>query len=517
MSFLLALTPILLILFLMLVLRWGTARAGSAGYLSALVISILFFGAGARLLAFAHVRALLLALDVLLIIWAAFLLYQVANEAGAIRVIGQTLPSLTPDKGVQAIIIAWVFASFLQSVGGFGVPVAVTAPILLSLGFSPLLAVALPSIGHLWTVTYGSLGSAFQALIATTGLPAGQVAGPTAFFLGITCLVIGFEVAHLVGGRGAMRRLFLPILVLGIGMGLTQYLVAVSRLWNLSALVAGVVGFILVIPLVYWQRDKHSAQGPAIGLTGQERRALLVALSPYLILVGITLLVLLVPPVYAWLGQVKVQVEFPEVSTLFNYVTPAGPGRVIPVFRHAGVLLFYSSALAYLIYWIAGYYRSGAVRRVLSGTLTRVIAPSISVAAMITMAVIMENSGMTETLARGLASGTGRFFPFVAPWIGALGSFITGSNTNSNVMFGILQMRTADILGYSAAIILGAQSAGGALASGITPAKIAVGTSTVEMAGREADVLRKVLPYTALLILLVSLLAMAGVWLAGAR
>ena len=261
MSFLLALTPILLILFLMLVLRWGTARAGSAGYLSALIISILFFGAGPRLLAFAHVRALLLALDVLLIIWAAFLLYQVANEAGAIRVIGQTLPSLTPDKGVQAIIIAWVFASFLQSVGGFGVPVAVTAPILLSLGFSPLLAVALPSIGHLWTVTYGSLGSAFQALIATTGLPAGQVAGPTAFFLGVTCLVIGFEVAHLVGGRGAMRRLFLPILVLGIGMGLTQYLVAVSRLWNLSALVAGVVGFILVIPLVYWQRDKHSAQG----------------------------------------------------------------------------------------------------------------------------------------------------------------------------------------------------------------------------------------------------------------
>ena len=181
-SFLLALTPILLILFLMLVLRWGTAHAGSAGYLSALVISILFFG-GTALLAFAHLRALLLALDVLLIIWAAFLLYQVANE-GVIRLIGQTLPSLTPDKGVQAIIIAWVFASFLQSVGGFGVPVAVTAPILLSLGFSPLLAVALPSIGHLWTVTYGSLGSAFQALIATTGLPAGQVAGPTAFFLG---------------------------------------------------------------------------------------------------------------------------------------------------------------------------------------------------------------------------------------------------------------------------------------------------------------------------------------------
>ena len=132
-----------------------------------------------------------------------------------------------------------------------------------------------------------------------------------------------------------MRRLFLPILILGIGMGLTQYLVAVSRLWNLSALVAGVVGFILVIPLVYWRgRDKHNAQAPAFGLTGQERRALVVALSPYLILVVITLLVLLdPPPVYAWLGQVKIQIEFPQVSTGLDFVYPGGTRTGDPCFQ----------------------------------------------------------------------------------------------------------------------------------------------------------------------------------------
>jgi lactate permease len=104
-------------------LRWGAARAGGAGYLSALIIAILFFGARLELLAYAHVRALLLSVDVLLIIWAAFLLYRVADEAGAIRTIGQALPHLTNDTGMQALIIGWVFATFLQGVGGFGVPV----------------------------------------------------------------------------------------------------------------------------------------------------------------------------------------------------------------------------------------------------------------------------------------------------------------------------------------------------------------------------------------------------------
>ena len=125
--------------------RWGAARAGGVGYLSALTIAILFFGAGSVLLGFSHTRALLLTVDVLYIIWAAFLLYRVADEAGAIRTIAQSLPHLTADKGMQALIIGWVFASFLQGVGGFGVPVAVIAPILVGLGFTPLQAVVILS------------------------------------------------------------------------------------------------------------------------------------------------------------------------------------------------------------------------------------------------------------------------------------------------------------------------------------------------------------------------------------
>ena len=167
--------------------------------------------------------------------------------------------------------------------------------------------------------------------------------------------------------------------------------------------------------------------------------------------------------------------------------------------------------MAYLIYRRAGWYKPGAAGRILTGTVRRVMSSSVGIASMVAMAVIMQHTGMTETLARGLAEGVGSFFPLVSPWIGALGAFMTGSNTNSNVVFAALQMRTAQLLGFTVAIILAAQTSGAALGSVIAPTKVVVGASTGGMEGREGEVMRKMLVYTGLLVLIVSLLAWIGV------
>jgi lactate permease len=506
MNFILAFIPIAFILVLMVGFRWGAARSGGVGYLSALVISIAFFGAGAHLLAYSHSKALLLTIDVLFVIWAAFLLYRVADEAGAITTIGQSLPHLTADKGMQALIIGWVFASFLQGVGGFGVPVAVIAPIMVGLGFSPLQAVVIPSLGHGWAVTFGSLGSSFIALMAATGLPAEILAPPAAMFLSLAGPVTGFFVAHAADGWRAMHRLAVPILILGFAMSLTQFIVATSGLWNIGAFTAGMVGLIISIPLARRYRGKRIDNGAL------DRRALLIAVSGYVVLIGVTLSVQLIPAVKTFLGQVALQVDFPQLETSLGFVTPAGPGRQIAPFRHAGAILTVSSILAYFIYRQAKLYESGAPVRIVSGMVTRVMSSSVSIASMVVMAVIMQSSGMTDTLARGLANSMGWAYPIIAPWIGALGAFMTGSNTNSNVVFGALQLRTAQLLGYSAAIILGAQTAGAALASILAPTKIVVGASTAGMAGREGDVLRKLLAYTGVLLVLISIFAMLSVW-----
>ncbi len=507
--FLLSLLPITIILTLMLGFRWGASRAGSAGYLSALVVAIAFFGAGSELLAYAHAKALLLSLDVLLIIWAAFLLFRVSDEAGAIGVIGRELPRLTADRGMQALLIGWAFASFLQGVGGFGVPVAVIAPIMVGLGFSPLSAVVIPSVGHSWAVTFGSLGSSFNALMAASGLGWDYLAAHSAIFLGLAGVAIGLMVAHAAGGWGTMRRLLAPIIILGAVMGTAQYLAATSGLWNIGGFLGGLAGLVIGFPLARRYRGDQNSSGRL------DARSLAVALSGYAVLVVITLGIQLVPGVRSTLGGVVIGADFPVVQTALGYVTPAGAGRSIPIFRHAGAILLYSSLIAYVIYRRAGLYSAEAGRRIIGGTVRRVTSSSVGIAAMVAMAVVMQHAGMTETLARGLAEGVGRAFPLVSPWIGALGAFMTGSNTNSNVVFTRLQMRTAELLGYSVALILAAQTSGGALGSVIAPTKIVVGASTAGMEGREGEVMRKMLGYTGLLVLMMSVLAVIGVWMVG--
>jgi lactate permease len=507
MLFFLALLPILLILILMVGLRWGAARAGGAGYLCALLLALLYFGADARLLAYAHSKALLLSIDVLLIIWAAFLLYRVADEAGAIRTIGLALPHLTADRGMQALIIGWVFASFLQGVGGFGVPVAVIAPLLVGLGFAPLQAVVIPSIGHGWAVTFGSLGSSFQALMASSGLPGEALAPDSALFLGSAAILVGLLVTHAAGGRRAVVRLITPVLILALVMGLAQYMVAVAGLWNIAAFAGGMFGLLVGIPLA------RRFKGEAEKREALVWRSLAIALSGYVILIAITLAVQLVPWIGKFLGQVVIRVQFPELVSALGHLTPSGPGRSIPIFRHPGAILTYSSSVAYLIYKRAGLYQPGASRRIVKGTIEKVMSSSVSIASMVSMAVIMEHVGMIEILAQGLASSMGAAFPLVAPWIGALGAFMTGSNTNSNVVFGALQVRTAELLDYKTSLILAGQTAGASLASVMAPTKIVVGASTAGMAGKEGDVMRQLLVYTGLLVLLISALTMGSILL----
>ncbi len=503
----LAALPILLILVLMIGLRWGAARAGAAGYLAGLLIAILFFGAGETALAYAHTKALLLSLDVLMIIWAAYLLYRVTDEAGAIRAIGQALPGLTADRGLQALLIGWVFASFLQGAGGFGVPVAVVAPLLTGLGFSPLTAVLIPSIGHGWAVTFGSLGSSFNALLSTSGMSAAALAPLSALFLGLACLVTGPMVAHAAGGWPVVHSTLVPAMLIGLFMGAVQFgVAAIAGLWNLGAFIAGLTGLAFGVWIVRI-RSHETHRNKTTGI------ALPLALSAYLVLIALTALILLVPVIKGWMGQVVIAVPFPETTTRMGYISPAGTNRPIHLFTHAGAILSYSSLIAFWIYNRAGLYPSGSIRRILGGTLRSMMSSSLSILEMVAMASVMSQSGMTEALAQGMASLAGPGFALIAPWIGAIGAFMTGSNTNSNVVFSALQLRTAQLLGDNPAIILAAQTSGAALASVAAPTKVVVGASTAGMAGKEGEVLRALIGYTLLLVFFISLLTGIGILL----
>jgi lactate permease len=323
----------------------------------------------------------------------------------------------------------------------------------------------------------------------------------------MAALITGVLVLHSATGWRGTLRLIPVAIVLGAVMGVTQAAVATKGPWNTAAFLGAMAGLAASFGLARFYRGERNGNGTL------DVKGLVMALSGYVILVVVAMLVQVVKPIRAWLGGVVIQVQVPELSTSLGYVTQAGATKPISLLNHAGAVLFYTAVLVYILYRLAGRYRQGSVGRITSGTLKRVRAPSLSILLMVCMAIVMETSGMTETLARGLAEIAGRLFPLIAPWIGALGAFMTGSNTNSNVVFALLQLRTAELLGYPAAIILAGQTAGAGLASVVAPAKIVVGTSTADLAGREGEVMRTMLPYIVVLVVLISLLTAGAIWL----
>jgi lactate permease len=214
-------------------------------------------------------------------------------------------------------------------------------------------------------------------------------------------------------------------------------------------------------------------------------------------------------PLHAWLNQLKLSISFPSVSTGLGWETAARTGKQISVFGHAGALLAYTSVTAYVIYMMSGHLNVRDAPSILVRTVRSAVPSSLGIVTMVGMAVMMANCGMTQILAQGLSETVGRLFPFMSPFVGLLGAFMTGSNTNSNVIFANLQRTTAQLIGVSVVLILAAQTTGGSLGSMLAPAKIIVGCSTSGLEGQEGKVIRITLVYG----LLITGLLGAVVWL----
>ncbi len=507
----LAAAPLLIVLFLMIARNWGGSKAGMVGWAAAAVIAIAAFGADLPLLAVAFGRGLLLSLYVLYIIWMALLLYHVVNEAGAIEVLGQELPGLAADRAGQALLLAWVFGSFLQGASGYGVPAAVIAPLLVGLHFPPNAAVAVALLGHGWAVSFGSLGASYLALMAATGLPGEAMASESALVLWVACLGCGLGVLLTAGGRRGLRRRWSFLLVVTAVMGAVQWALAVRGLWTMAAMGAGLAGLVASAVLL---RPGRRQPGDDVQAAVNLPR-LLKAFAPYLLLIAIIVVgqLLLAGP----LNVIELNFLFPSVETAYGWRTEAGAGRSISLLGHAGALLLYASIGGFLWFRSQGPFRPERpykARVIVRKTVRSLLKPTVSIVALVAMALTMEHTGMTQMLALALSEKTGALFPFLSPFIGALGAFVTGSNTNSNVIFGQLQQQTALALGVSVAVILAVQTAGGALGGVFAPAKVVVGVSTVSGAD-EGKVLRLATAYGLGLLIVIGLLAMIWVWAGG--
>ncbi|MBN1202547.1 MAG: L-lactate permease [Anaerolineae bacterium] len=511
-DWMLALLPTLAVLGLMVILSWSARQAGLVGWLLALGLAAWRFGAGADALGYAQVKALLLTADVSLIIWAALLLYTIVDRAGALAVIANALSGLTSDTMIQVLLLGWVFTSFLQGVGGFGVPVAIVAPLLIGLGVPQVRAVVIPSLGHSWAVTFGSLAASFVMLTRTVDMPGEELAPAPAIMLGVLCYVTGLMSAHAFDGWRGVRRALPFVLVAGTAMSGAQYILATNGLWTIGAIGGGLAGLVVSI---LWIRRNHrpvavatpdSTTLPAPTNPDRPLPSVRLALAGYAILVMLALLLRGVGPVKEFLGRWAVAVDLPATTTDRDYTAEAVEDAGFDIPAHPGIVILYSAAIAYVLYRRRGLYAPGTGREILAQSGRRALRSALGVFMMVAIAATMARSGMIDILADGMSrSIPGDLYAFVAPLLGALGAFVTGSNVNSNAVFGELQRSTAQLLGLSVVTILGAQTSAAAVISMLSPAKVAVGCSTVD--ANEGVVLRWLLGYGAVVILLIGVMA----------
>lgn len=498
----LAFLPILVLFIALLWLHINAAVAGFIATLTAGVLSYFIFGGSPFLLSVAAGKGLSLAFFVLLIIWSSLLIYNLMSELGLMRSIAATISGLTISRRGQALICGWAFAGFIEGIAGFGVPVAVITPIMVALGFNPLVSAVSVLVGHSWAVTYGGMAAAYYTVLLATGLPPELTGTTMAALFCLPILATGFCVAHIQGGWPGLKQSAPVVLICGLIMSGCVWLSALLKVPQLASITAGLAGCAAI-----WLLSKTPLlDKKENGIFREERRESGVnfhlAFMPYYIIVLIAL-ISQVPVIKLASHNLYLAFSFPGVETALGYIVPPVKEYAkINLLGHPAPIILLAFLITILVFRRTRYWKKDAIIMSVKTTGRQCIQPSLAVLTMVVMALIMNDSGMTNTLATGVARATGVAFPLFSPYIGVLGCFMTGSNTNSNVMFGQLQVDAATRLGISREIIASTQSIGGSLGASIAPAKVLLGSSAGGLSGREGEIIRKTIVYCLIVTLL---------------
>lgn len=475
--------PLAAILAAMLGLRWSAARAGLVGLGLALAVALLVFGYGrailpdlgpGRAVGFALAEAAFTAATIVWIVFPALCIYEAQERSGAFSAIRDALAKVSDEPRVLALLVAFFFGLFMEGAAGFGTPVALAAPLLVSLGFTPLRAVALALIGHSAGVSFGAIGTPILAQAEITGIPAAEIAARTGLYHALIGIVLVLFTIRLAEDRPLGRRdlglalaaafsFFAPALAFAVLVG--------PELPTLGGAIVGVAIFVVLLRLT---APRTARKGEAPLSPG----ALVRASLPYILVVALVLVTRLMPPVQEALRSVAIAWSLEGGFS----------GRFEPLY-HPGSLL--------MLGFVGGVLAQGGSPRAILDAMARAgrrLAPVVvALLAMLAIARLMVHAGMIGALATA-AAGIGPLWPVLAPAVGVLGTFVTGSATASNILLSEFQAQTARALDLSTTPLLAAQSFGAAVGNIVAPHNIVAGGATVGLTGREGPIMRLTAP-----------------------
>ena len=493
-SVLVAAVPILFIF-------WALIIRGMKGYQASLIatgialfIAIFLYGMPVHLalLSVSHGAFYGLFPICWLVITAVFL-FNITVKSGQFEIIKHLMGGITADRRLQALLIAFSFGSFLEGTAGFGAPVAITAAMLVGLGFNPLYAAGICLIANTAPVAFGAIGIPITVASQVSGIPEMPISQMVGRTLPILSVMLPFYLVMIMAGIKKTREIMPAALVSGVSFALLQFLSSNFLGPALPDVIAGLGSIVcLVVFLRYWKPKTiwrfANEPDPTVNADTHYTRAQIVrAWSPFILL---TLMIIAwgLQPVKDVLNSIgMVQFDFPGLHNSIQ----AGDGSLLPkLFKFnylsaGGTAILLASLISIPLVGLT--YKQGL--QVFAATLNQLKFPILTIATVLGFAYILNDSGMTLTMAAVLAS-TGVLFPFFAPVLGWLGVFITGSDTSANALFGKLQYATAQSIGIDPVVTVAANVSGGVVGKMISPQSIAVAAAAGNLVGQESQLFR---------------------------
>jgi lactate permease len=457
------------------------------------------------------------------IVLCAIFVYDITVATGTFEVVKASIAGLADDRRIQVLLVGFCFGAFIEGAAGFGTPVAMSAAMLIGLGFRPLQAAGLSLIGNTAPVAFGALGTPIIALAGVTGLPLLELSGMVGRQLPIFSCLVPFWVVWAMAGLKATREVWPACLVTGLSFACTQFLVSnYHGPWVVdiasSVVSMGALVFLLRFwrPRTVWRFDSEGSQTPE--RHRHSRRELWTAWTPW-ILLSLLVFVWGLPEVKAFLDGIGgfTSLEF-HVPALDRAVFRNVP--IVPAPRAEGAVFalnwLSATGTSLLVAGIvSGLFLRLPPRRLLQifwGTLKRIRISLLTIGAMLGLGFTIRYGGLDATLGLAFAA-TGVLFPFFSPLLGWLGVALTGSDTSSNVLFGNLQQITAQAVGLSPILASAANSSGGVMGKMINAQSIVVAGAATDQQGNEGSILRYVFWHSLVLACLVGILVMVQAYI----
>lgn len=543
-SALVATLPILVMLVTLGGLRWKAHIAGLTSWAVALVIAVAVYAmpvtAALSLSAHGFVYGLF---PIVWILLCAIWMYQVTVISGRFDDLRATFYLITDDPRVLGLIIAFCFGGLLEALAGFGAPVAIVTVMLVAIGFSPIRAAITALLANTVPVAFGAVGLPILMAAKTADLPVLAVSPVAGRICAILSLVVPLLLLYVIDGKRGVAQCWPIGLFIGAIFGVVKWVVSGTSLYNLTEVFAAVITVVAVVAFLrVWHPKGGEGARPRVGqalvpeveeahlrggadghggtatataektapaTTGTELRTdhldgrrILMALLPYVLVIAV-FSIAAIPAVKEALASTDLKFAWPGLSNLDNAAgAPAGHRTyTLTWLSSPGTLLAFVAIAVGLIYKVP----MGTLFGELWKNAVKLKYTALTIGSVVALAFVMGDSGQTLTLGLFIA-GVGAAYPFFAPILGWIGTYVTGSDTSANILFSGLQAGVGDQIGHKE-LLVGAGAAGGVVGKMISPQSLAVAASAIGIAGAESVILRKVFGYSILLLFFMCLIA----------